>query len=114
MALMQMQAKHNHKHSKTWMQQGMMKLHAKPSKFHVEHAPNGHGSTHTLNTSFKHNLPKTATMHFEIKETTFYRKHMATNLICTEITDYILQITTRFMFIGIRINPVRSMQKATY
>ena len=38
---MQMQARHNHKHSKTWMQHGMMKLHAKPSKFHVEHAQNG-------------------------------------------------------------------------
>ena len=38
---MQMQAKEHHKHSKTWMQHGMMKLHAKPSKFHVEHAPNG-------------------------------------------------------------------------
>ena len=38
---MQKQEKHNHKHSKTWMQHGMMKLHAKPSKFHTEHAPNG-------------------------------------------------------------------------
>ena len=38
---MQMQEKQHHKHSKTWMQYGMMKLHAKPSKFHVEHAPNG-------------------------------------------------------------------------
>ena len=36
-----MQAKYNHKHFKTWMQHGMMKLHAKPSKLHVEHAPNG-------------------------------------------------------------------------
>ena len=25
---------------KTWMQHGMMKLHAKPSKFHVDHARN--------------------------------------------------------------------------
>ena len=41
MALMQMQAKHNHKQSETRMQQGMMKLHEKPSKFHIEHAPKG-------------------------------------------------------------------------
>ena len=34
---MQKQAKHNHKHSNTWMQHDMMKLHAKPSKFHIEH-----------------------------------------------------------------------------
>ena len=38
---MQKQAKQHHKHSKTSMQQGNMKLHAKPSKFHIEHAPNG-------------------------------------------------------------------------
>ena len=37
---MQNANKDTHKHSKTWMQHGMMKLHAKPSKFHVEHAPN--------------------------------------------------------------------------
>ena len=38
---MQMQAKQHHKHSKSWMQHGMMKLHAKPSKFHIDHAQNG-------------------------------------------------------------------------
>ena len=38
---MQMQAKQHHKQSKTRMQQGNMKLHAKPSKFHIEHAQNG-------------------------------------------------------------------------
>ena len=38
---MQMQVKQHHKHSKTRMQQGMMKLHAKSSKFHIEHAQNG-------------------------------------------------------------------------
>ena len=39
---MQMQAKQHQENTlKTWMQHGMMKLHAKPSKFHVEHAPNG-------------------------------------------------------------------------
>ena len=31
----------HHNHSKTWMQQGNMRLHAKPSKFHIEHAQNG-------------------------------------------------------------------------
>ena len=38
---MQMQAKKHRKHSKTRMQQGNMKLHAKLSKFHIEHTPNG-------------------------------------------------------------------------
>ena len=38
---MQMQAKQHHKHSKTRMQQGNMKLHAKLRKFHIKHAPNG-------------------------------------------------------------------------
>ena len=28
-------------HLKTWIQQGNMKLHAKLSKFHIEHAQNG-------------------------------------------------------------------------
>ena len=41
MTLMQKQAKQHHKHSKTCMQQGNMKLHAKLSKFHIEHAQNG-------------------------------------------------------------------------
>ena len=41
MALMQMQPKQHHQHSKTWMQQGNMKLHAKLSKFHIGHAQNG-------------------------------------------------------------------------
>ena len=36
-----MHAKHNHKHSKTWMQHVMMKLNAKLSKLHIEHSPNG-------------------------------------------------------------------------
>ena len=38
---MPMQAQQHHKHSKTWMQHGMMKLHAKPSKFDIEHYENG-------------------------------------------------------------------------
>ena len=39
------------------MQQGNMKLHAKLSKFHIEHAQNG--ATHTLQTRYNNNLPKT-------------------------------------------------------
>ena len=38
---MQNAYKHQANTLKTRMQQGNMKLHAKPSKFHVEHAPNG-------------------------------------------------------------------------
>ena len=64
-----------------------------------------HGSTHTLNTSFKHNLPEIATKHFAIKETTCYRKPMGIKMTCTSSTDYILQISSRFRFIGIKINP---------
>ena len=41
MVLMQKQAKHNHKHSKTRMQHDMMKLHAILSKFHIGHDQNG-------------------------------------------------------------------------
>ena len=41
MALKQHAFKHQANTLKTWMQQGNMKLHAKPSKFHIEHAPNG-------------------------------------------------------------------------
>ena len=47
MALMQMQAKHNHKHFKTWIQQDIMKLHAILSKFHIGHDPNGATVQHT-------------------------------------------------------------------
>ena len=36
-----MQEKQHHKHSKIRMQQGNMKLHAKLSNFHIEHAQNG-------------------------------------------------------------------------
>ena len=41
MALMQNAFKHQAHMLKPRMQQGKMKLHAKSSKFHVEHAPNG-------------------------------------------------------------------------
>ena len=41
MAFIQMQAKHNQKHSKTWMQQDNMKLHVILTKFHIEHAQDG-------------------------------------------------------------------------
>ena len=38
---MQNAFKHQANTLKTWMQQGNMKLHAKLSKFHIEHAQNG-------------------------------------------------------------------------
>ena len=41
MALMQNAFKHQANTLKTRMQQGNMKLHAKLSKFHIEHAQNG-------------------------------------------------------------------------
>ena len=41
MALIQKASKHQENTLKTWMQQGNMKLHAKLSKFHIEHAQNG-------------------------------------------------------------------------
>ena len=40
MALMQNAFKHQENILKTWMQQYNMNLHTKPSKFHIEHAPN--------------------------------------------------------------------------
>ena len=42
-----MQEKQHHKHSKTRMQQGNMKLHTKLSKFHIDHAQNGATVQHT-------------------------------------------------------------------
>ena len=41
MALMQNTFKHQANTLKTWMQHDKMKLHAKSSKFHIEHAQNG-------------------------------------------------------------------------
>ena len=38
---MQNAYKHQANTLKTWMQQGNMKLHAKSSKFHIEHTQNG-------------------------------------------------------------------------
>ena len=38
---MQNAYKHQEKHLKTWMQHYNMKLHAKSSKFHIEHTQNG-------------------------------------------------------------------------
>ena len=38
---MQNAFKHQVNTLNTWMQHDMMKLHAKPSKFHIDHAPNG-------------------------------------------------------------------------
>ena len=41
MALMQNTFKHQANTIKTWMQHDKMKLHAKSSKFHIDHAQNG-------------------------------------------------------------------------
>ena len=41
MALMQNAFKHQENTLKTWMKHDKMKLHAKSSKFHIEHAQNG-------------------------------------------------------------------------
>ena len=41
MALMQNTFKHQANTLETWMQHDKMKLHAKSSKFHIEHAQNG-------------------------------------------------------------------------
>ena len=38
---MQNAFKHQENTLKKWIQQGNMKLHAKPSKFHIEHVENG-------------------------------------------------------------------------
>ena len=46
------------------MQHDNMKLHANLSKFHIEHTQNGATvQTHTLHTSLKDKLSKTATRH---------------------------------------------------
>ena len=83
MALMQNAFKHQAHILKSRMQHDMVKLHAKPSKFHIEHAQNGATVQHIHTTSFKHNLPNTATKHFAIKETTCYKNKISTNMICT-------------------------------
>ena len=48
MALMQNAYKQQANTPKTWMQHDNMKLHAKSSKFHIEHPKRSNGSTHTL------------------------------------------------------------------
>ena len=45
---MQNAFKHQANTFKTWMKQGNMKLHAKLSKFHVEHPQNGATVQHIL------------------------------------------------------------------
>ena len=71
---MQNTYKHQANTLKTWMQNDNMKLHAKSSKFHIEHTPKrSNGSTHTLYTSLKDKLSKTATRHLANIETICYR-----------------------------------------
>ena len=83
MALMQNAFKHQAHMLKTRMQQGKMKLHAKPSKFHIEHAPNGATvNTYTRN-KFKRQAPKIATRNLTSIITTCYKNKIGTNMICT-------------------------------
>ena len=69
---MQNAYKHGCKHSQTWMQHDNMKLHAKSSKFHIEHTQNGATVQHTHYTSYSNNLSKTATRHIASTKTTCY------------------------------------------
>ena len=80
MALMQNAFKHQANTQKKWMQQGNMKLHAKLSKFHIEHTQNGATVQHTHETSYSNNLSKTATRHIASIKTTCYRNLMSKNL----------------------------------
>ena len=59
-------------HLKTRMQHDNMKLHAKSSKFHIEHTQRSNGSIHTLHTSHNNNLSITATRHLVSIQTTCY------------------------------------------
>ena len=63
MALMQNAFKHQKNTLKAWMQHDNMKLHAKSSKFHIEHTQNGATVQHTHETSYSNNLSKTTTRH---------------------------------------------------
>ena len=58
---MQNAYKHQLNTPKTWMQHDNMKLHAKLSKFHIEHTQNGATVQHTHYTSHSNNLSITAT-----------------------------------------------------
>ena len=61
------------KHTKTRMQHDNMKLHAKLSKFHIMYTQNGATvQTHTHETSYSNNLPKTATRHIASIKTICY------------------------------------------
>ena len=72
MALMQNAYKHQENTLKTWMQQGNMKLHAKLSKFHVEHTQNRAMVQHIHSTSLKDKLSKTLTRQLASIKTTCY------------------------------------------
>ena len=69
---MQNAYKHQANTLKTWMQHDNMRLHAKLSKFHIEHAQNGATVQHTHSTSLKDKLSKTATRHIASIKTTSY------------------------------------------
>ena len=73
MALMQKAFKHQANTPKTWMQHDNMKLHAKLSKFLIEHTQNGATVQHILYASLKDKLSKTATRHIASIKTICYR-----------------------------------------
>ena len=100
MALMQNAYKQQENTVKTWLQQGNMKLHAKLSKFHIEHASNGAMVQHI------HSIQVSNTICPKHQLSTLQsRKQQATGKIWAS-TDYMLQITSRFRFIGIKIKPI--------
>ena len=70
---MQNAFKHQANTHNTRMQQGNMKLHAKSSKFHIEHTQNGATVQHTHEASLKDKLSKTTTRHIASIKTTCYR-----------------------------------------
>ena len=55
---MQNTYKHQANTLKTWMQHDNMKLHARSSKFHIEHTQNGATVQHTHETSLRTSCPK--------------------------------------------------------
>ena len=70
---MQNAFKHQANTLKTWIQQGNMKLHAKLSKFHIEHTQNGATGQHVNYTNLKDKLSKTATRHLSSIKRVSYR-----------------------------------------
>ena len=103
-----MQAKHNYKHNTLDMDTTIQYETMCNSKqvSYRSRSRQSNGSTHTHETSLKDKLSKTATRHFPITKTTCYKNHMGTNMTITQCTDYMLPLSSRFRFIGIKIKPI--------